>query len=173
MSVFLGTPQMARVLHPFLGVAVFLRLCFLFVRFVRYNLPARTDAIWFRRVKEVVLAKHDGPPMQIGKYNAGQKVLFWLIMVSIVVLMVSGLIMWRAYFSEYFSVPVIRLAILVHSIAGAGLILLILGHIYLAIWVRGSISGMVTGYVSRPWARQHHDRWYGTLKAKEEKAKQA
>lgn len=168
LSSFLGTPQLARVLHPFLGIAVFLGLCYMFVRFVKYNLPAKTDGIWFRNVKGVLMNRHD-QPLRIGKYNAGQKVLFWLIMLSIVVLLISGLIMWRAYFAEFFPVSVLRLAILAHAVAGIGLILLILGHIYLAIWVRGSITGMVTGYVSRAWARQHHDRWYEELQAKETK----
>lgn len=165
LSAFLGSPQMARVLHPFLGIAVFLGLCYMFVRFVKYNLPTRTDGIWFRNVKGVILNDHS-QKLRIGKYNAGQKVLFWLIMLSILVLMISGLIMWRAYFAEYFPIPVLRLAILAHAVAGFGLILLILGHIYLAIWVRGSISGMVTGRVSRAWARQHHDRWAEELEAK-------
>lgn len=165
LSAFLGSPQMARLLHPFLGIVVFLGLCYMFVRFVKYNLPARTDGIWFRNVDKVLLADHS-KPLRIGKYNAGQKVLFWAIMASILVLLVSGLIMWRAYFAEYFPIPVLRLAILAHSVAGIGLILLIMGHIYLAIWVRGSISGMVTGYVSKAWARQHHDRWAEELDAK-------
>lgn len=169
MSGVLGTPQMARALHPFLGIAVFVGLCFMFVRFVKYNLPAKTDAIWFRNVRGVVLNNH-AQPLRIGKYNAGQKVLFWLIMLSILVLLASGLVMWRAYFAEFFTIPVLRLAILAHSVAGIGLILLILGHIYLAIWVRGSVSGMVTGYVSKAWARQHHDRWADELDAKEAQA---
>lgn len=170
MSGLLGTPQMARLLHPFLGIAVFAGLCFMFVRFVKYNLPARTDALWFRNVADVILNRH-GAPLRIGKYNAGQKVLFWLIMLSIVLLLVSGLIMWRAYFAEFFPIPALRLAILAHSAAGIGLILLILGHIYLAIWVRGSITGMVTGYVSRAWVRQHHDRWAAELDAKDAAAR--
>lgn len=165
LSGFLGSPQMARVLHPFLGIAVFVGLCYMFVRFVKYNLPAKTDRIWFRNVRRVVAGDHS-QRLRIGKYNAGQKVLFWAIMGSILVLLVSGLIMWRAYFAEFFSIPVLRLAILAHSIAGIGLILLILGHVYLAIWVRGSIPGMVTGYVSKAWARQHHDRWAEELDAK-------
>lgn len=169
MSGVLGTPQMARALHPFLGIAVFVGLCFMFVRFVKYNMPAKTDAIWFRNVRGVVLNNH-AQPLRIGKYNAGQKVLFWLIMLSILVLLASGLVMWRAYFAEFFTIPVLRLAILAHSVAGIGLILLILGHIYLAIWVRGSVSGMVTGYVSKAWARQHHDRWADELDAKEAQA---
>lgn len=165
LSAFLGTPQMARALHPFLGIAVFAGLCFMFVRFVKYNLPAASDRIWFRNIGRVMAGDHS-QKLRIGKYNAGQKALFWAIMAAILVLLVSGLVMWRAYFAEFFPIPVLRLAILVHSIAGIGLILLILGHVYLAIWVRGSISGMVTGYVSKAWARQHHDRWAEELEAK-------
>ncbi len=165
LSAFLGSPQMARVLHPFLGIVVFIGLCYMFVKFVKYNLPAKTDVIWFKNVDKVLLGDHS-QKLRIGKYNAGQKILFWAIMASIVVLLISGLIMWRAYFAEFFPIPVLRLAILAHSVAGIGLILLILGHIYLAIWVRGSITGMVTGYVSKAWARQHHDRWSEELDAK-------
>ncbi|MNJ03464.1 Formate dehydrogenase, cytochrome b556(fdo) subunit [compost metagenome] len=49
---------------------------------------------------------------------------------------------------------------LIHALAGIALILLIIGHAYLAFWVKGSIRGMLTGYVSRAWAKTHHDRWY-------------
>lgn len=170
LSGFLGTPQMARMLHPFLGVAVFLGLCFMFIRFVKYNLPEKEDGIWVRNLKTVVL-NQDDQPLRVGKYNAGQKAMFWLIMLSIVVLLVSGVVMWREYFSHLFSVPVLRLAILAHAIAGIGLILLILGHIYLAIWVRGSVKGMVTGYVSKAWARKHHDRWYDELESRKQAEK--
>lgn len=161
----LGTPQLARVLHPFLGIAVFILLGFMFAQFARHNLPERTDRLWFQHLKSVLLNIHSEQKLRIGKYNAGQKILFWGIMLCIAALLLSGLIIWRRYFAEYFPIPVIRLALFLHALAGVGLILLIVGHIYLAIWVRGSISGMLTGYVSRAWARKHHDRWYQELTA--------
>ena len=171
-SVF-GTPQMARILHPFFGVVVFLALCFLFVRFVKYNLFEKEDAIWLKNTKSVLAGEHK--PLRIGKYNAGQKFMFWGIMVLITTLLLSGLIIWRAYFAHFFTIPTIRIALLVHAMAGVALMLLIIGHIYLAFWVKGSIRGMVTGYVSRSWARAHHDRWYEGIekKDKEQKAKTA
>ena len=79
LNAVFGTPQMARILHPFFGVVVFLLLVFLFIRFVRYNLPEAEDRLWFRNVPQVLAGKHE-PQLQIGKYNAGQKVLFWGIM---------------------------------------------------------------------------------------------
>jgi len=155
----LGTPQMARILHPFLGVAVFAALVYLFIRFVKYNLPEREDLAWFANVRDVLLGNHD-KPLQIGKYNAGQKILFWGIMGLISLLLLSGLLIWRPYFAPAFPIPLIRLGLFLHAAAGIALILLILGHAYLAFWVKGSIGGMVTGYVSHRWARSHHDRWY-------------
>ncbi|MEE1867853.1 formate dehydrogenase subunit gamma [Pseudomonas auratipiscis] len=159
LNAVFGTPQLARILHPFFGVVVFVLLMFLFARFVRYNLPEREDAQWFRNVKHVLAGKHD-PALNIGKYNAGQKVLFWGIMTLITVLLLSGVVIWRPYFAPLFSIPSIRIGLLVHAVAGISLILLIIGHAYLAFWVKGSIRGMVTGYVSRTWAKTHHDRWY-------------
>ncbi|RJT91766.1 formate dehydrogenase subunit gamma [Arthrobacter frigidicola] len=159
LNSVLGTPQLARILHPFLGTVVFVVLMFLFARFVKYNLPERQDAIWFRNVKNVLSGDHS-QPLQIGKYNAGQKILFWGIMGLISLLMLSGVVIWRPWFAHYFEIPLIRIALLTHAVAGVSLILLIIGHAYLAFWVKGSIRGMVTGYVSRRWAKSHHDRWY-------------
>lgn len=162
LNAVFGTPQLARILHPFVGVVVFLILMFMFTRFVRYNLPERQDAIWFRNVKTVLSGDHS-QPLQIGKYNAGQKILFWGIMGLITLLMLSGVVIWRPWFAHYFSIPLIRIALFTHALAGISLILLIIGHIYLAFWVKGSIRGMITGYVSRTWAKSHHDRWYQQL----------
>ncbi|MNE87055.1 Formate dehydrogenase, cytochrome b556(fdo) subunit [compost metagenome] len=64
-------------------------------------------------------------------------------------LLLSGVVIWRPYFAPLFSIPAIRIGLLVHALAGIALILLIIGHAYLAFWVKGSIRGMVTGYLSR------------------------
>ena len=169
LSGVLGTPQMARILHPILGVVVFLALMFLFIRLVKYNLPVREDLIWVRNIKSVLQGKHV-KDLQVGKYNAGQKLLFWGIMALITTLLLSGIVIWRAYFAEYFPIPVIRIGLLLHSLAGICLILLVIGHAYMGFWVKGSISGMITGYVSRLWAKTHHDRWYRQISSKQPKS---
>lgn len=160
-----GTPQLARILHPFFGIAVFLALVYMLVRFVRYNLFVKEDRIWAENVKDVLAGDHS-KRLRIGKYNAGQKLLFWGIMALISLLLLSGLMIWRAYFAHLFPIPVLRLALFLHALCGVALILLIIGHIYLAIWVKGSIRGMLTGYVSHAWARLHHDRWYDEIMRK-------
>jgi formate dehydrogenase subunit gamma len=76
------------------------------------------------------------------------------------VLIVSGVIFWRPYFAGSFSVDVIRVATLLHAIAACALIVAIIVHVYAAIWVKGSIQGMMRGKVSRAWAMKHHPGWY-------------
>ena len=159
LNNLLGGPQLARILHPFLGVAIFVFLVYLFIRLVKYNLPEAGDGKWFLNIGKVLKAEHVDE-LDTGKYNAGQKVLFWGIMGLIRLLLISGVVIWRPYFAPLFSIPLIRIGLLLHAIAGVLLMLLIIGHIYLAFWVKGSVGSMSTGYVSRKWARVHHPRWY-------------
>ena len=106
--------------------------------------------------------------LQVGKYNAGQKLLFWGIMGLITLLLISGILIWRPYFAPFFPIPVIRVGALMHSLTGICLILLVIGHAYMGFWVKGSIGGMVTGYVSRKWAKTHHDRWFKQIDSKKD-----
>ena len=155
----LGGPQLARILHPFLGVAIFLYLAYMFLRLVKYNLPEAGDGKWFANVGQVMGGKHVDE-LDTGKYNPGQKLLFWGIMGLISLLLISGVVIWRPYFAPLFSIPLIRIGLFVHAASAILLMLLIIGHIYLAFWVKGSVDSMATGYVSRKWARVHHPRWY-------------
>ncbi|RKS84628.1 formate dehydrogenase subunit gamma [Orbus hercynius] len=158
-ALVLGTPQLVRELHPFLGCIIFILLMFMLIKLAHHNIPNKDDVRWLKSIKQVVAGK-EPEDIPIGKYNAGQKFLFWCIMSLITVLLVTGLVMWRRYFADYFSVDIVRIAIFFHSLAAIALILLIIGHAYMAMWVKGSIKGMITGYVSRAWARKNHSKWY-------------
>lgn len=157
-GLFLGTPQLVRALHPIIGCVVFVLLMFMFIKLAHHNIPNKNDLLWIKNFKHVIMGKEEGIP--IGKYNVGQKFLFWCIMSLIFVLFVTGLIMWRRYVSDYFPIQIVRIAIFLHSFAAICLILLAIGHAYMALWVKGSIKGMITGYVSRAWALKNHSSWY-------------
>lgn len=157
-GLFLGTPQLVRALHPIIGCVVFVLLMFMFIKLAHHNIPNKNDLLWIKNFKHVIMGKEEGIP--IGKYNVGQKFLFWCIMSLIFVLFVTGLIMWCRYVSDYFPIQIVRIAIFLHSFAAICLILLAIGHAYMALWVKGSIKGMITGYVSRAWALKNHSSWY-------------
>ncbi|WP_392420964.1 formate dehydrogenase-N subunit gamma [Edwardsiella piscicida] len=164
-----GTPQMGRILHPFFGVLIFVTLLVMFFRFVRHNLFERQDIPWFKGIIEV-LKGNEHLVARVGKYNPGQKAMFWSIMSLILVLLITGIIIWRPYFADRFPIPLVRYSLLLHAVAAIVLIHAILIHIYMAFWVKGSIKGMVEGKVSRRWARKHHPRWLEEVEEKEKEA---
>ena len=90
--------------------------------------------------------------------------------ILLVLLLVSGVIIWRPYFAPAFSIPVIRFALMLHSFAAVALIVVIMVHIYAALWVKGTITAMVEGWVTKTWAKKHHPRWYREVRQKQEKS---
>ena len=101
----------------------------------------------------------------VGKYNGGQKGMFWLMTGCMLVLGVTGIIAWRQYFSGYFAINTVRLALLLHAWAATILIAGIIVHVYAAIWIRGTIRAMTEGVVTQTWAKKHHPKWYREVMA--------
>ena len=158
-----GTPQLARIIHPFVGLIMFIGFMVQFFRYWRYNFIDKEDVKWMKSVPEVLNGHEVG---DTGKYNGGQKGMFWLMTACMLVLLPTGLIAWRAYFCEYFPIPAIRLALLFHAWAALVLIAGIIVHVYAAIWVKGTIRAMVEGVVTQTWAKKHHPRWYREVMGK-------
>jgi formate dehydrogenase subunit gamma len=157
-NLFGGGPW-TRILHPYIGVAMFVFFAVTMVRFWGHNRMSDKDRQWLRQWRDVVANREERLP-ESGRYNAGQKAMFWLMVICMLVLLVTGIMFWRALFGDYFSVGVIRAASLLHAIAATILIIGIIAHVYAAIWVKGSIGAMVRGTVSEAWAKKHHAAWY-------------
>ena len=156
-TMLFGGPTWTRILHPFLGVLMAVFFVFMFFRFLKNNLMRRIDWQWIGRINEMVDGSDETMPAQ-GKYNGGQKLLFWLLALCMLLLIPSGILLWRSYFD--FPIEARRWAAVIHSAAAVVMICLIFVHVYAAIWVKGTIRSMWYGTVTRAWARQHHRNWY-------------
>lgn len=174
LSGLFGGGEYTRIVHPWIGLVLLVAFTGLFLRFWRFNLWERTDNIWLGRIRSVLAGRDEDLP-EIGKYNAGQKLVFWLMSILIIVLFVSGLGIWHAYYPFYrdtlgitLTIDQERLAVLVHSIAAVLAILVWIVHVYAAIWVKGTVRGMLRGSVTGGWAWRHHRRWLREEVAKEE-----
>jgi formate dehydrogenase subunit gamma len=159
LTALFGGGQWTRILHPFIGIVMFVSFLFLVLRFWRHNVLDHNDVQWLRQFDDVLANREDRLP-PVGKYNAGQKLLFFVMVACLILLLVSGIVIWRRYFSFYFPLTVIRLASVVHAVTAFVLILGIIVHIYAALWVKGSIGAMTRGTVTLGWARKHHPRWF-------------
>lgn len=153
-----GGGQYTRQVHPWIGVVLAVSFCSLFLRFWKLNLWNTDDTTWIGRLGAVLRGDEEALP-EIGKYNAGQKLVFWFMSLLILVLLGSGLVIWDTYFFQYTSIDQKRMAVLLHAIGAVGAILIWIVHVYAAIWVRGTIRAMTDGSVSGGWAWRHHRKW--------------
>jgi formate dehydrogenase subunit gamma len=154
-----GGGTWTRILHPFIGVVMFVSFAALALKFWGHNMLTDSDKAWLRQWRDVMNKREDKLP-EVGRYNGGQKVLFWVMVACLIVLLLSGIVMWQPYFTPIFHVTIVRIASLLHALAAFVLILGIIAHIYAALWVKGTIGAMTRGTVSRAWARKHHSGWY-------------
>jgi len=157
-----GGGQWTRTIHPWIGVVLFVSFSGLFLRFWRANLWAAEDGTWMARLRDV-LGGHEERLPEVGKYNAGQKVVFWSMSILIVTLIVSGILIWDQYFAAYSTIETKRFAVLIHALAAVTIICVWIVHVYAAIWVRGTISAMTKGQVTGGWAWRHHRKWLREL----------
>ncbi|ANB76442.1 formate dehydrogenase [Paraburkholderia phytofirmans OLGA172] len=163
-----GGGQWTRILHPFVGCVMFLSFLILALRFWHHNYLDKADIQWMKQIDDVLNNREEKLPA-IGKYNAGQKLLFFTMVICLLLLLASGVVIWRRYFSFYFPIEIIRLAALVHAAAAFVLIVGIVVHIYAALWIKGSVGAMTRGTVTYGWARKHHPNWFKEIIGKQDR----
>lgn len=163
-GLFGGGPT-ARWLHPWLGVVLVVGFLGLFLRFFAANLPETTDWVWLARLKHVLAGREEYLP-EVGKYNAGQKFVFWSQAVLVGVMFITGIGLWPAglaYIEQLFgfkaTIDQRRLAAVIHAGSAVLTIAIWIVHVYAAIWVRGTMSAMTRGTVTGGWAWRHHRKW--------------
>lgn len=159
LTELFGGGQWTRILHPFIGLVMFVSFFIKAIRYWRANMVDMDDIRWLLKVGTVLQNKEEGLP-PVGKYNAGQKMLFFTLICCMLALLLTGIVIWRRYFSGYFPIDAVRIAALAHAAAAFVLISGILVHIYAAIWIKGSIHAMMHGTVTLGWAMQHHPKWF-------------
>ncbi len=166
LSVFFGGGPWTRILHPFLGLAMALVFFFgLYFKLRAANRMTPADREWLGKAGKMLEGDKSGMP-PAGKYNAGQKTVFWLMSACLGLLLLSGFMFWQPWFASSFPILLRRIAVVVHAAAAVGLILGVIVHVYAAIWVKGTLRAMTRGTVTEAWARQNHALWYEDMTRK-------
>jgi formate dehydrogenase subunit gamma len=162
-TVFGWIASIAKNLHNFVGPVFSVSLPVFIVIYVRDNFPAAGDLKWLTSLGGLLSPKSEHPPA--GRYNAGEKVYFWLVVCAVsVVLAVTGLILDFPNFDQTRSQ--MQLASTIHMIAALAGTAMACFHIYLGtVGHKGAYEGMRYGYVDETWAKEHHGLWYEDVKA--------
>ncbi|HEY2788622.1 MAG TPA: cytochrome b/b6 domain-containing protein [Gaiellales bacterium] len=100
-----------------------------------------------------------GDPPPVGRFNAGQKLNALLVAALLAASIGSGLYWWARLHGVFANSNVDGA---VHNVAGVGIIVLVCGHLYMAMLnpaTRHALRGITTGSVEAGWAAEHHPAW--------------
>jgi formate dehydrogenase subunit gamma len=160
IAVLLGGAPVSRMLHPWIG------LIFAFGVFQMYSMWASqmpftdSDRAWFRSMSHYIRNEDEQMP-PAGRYNAGQKLLFWGFFLCGILLLLSGVVLW---FPEYipWTLRWLRyIAVLVHASSALLTIGLFMIHVYMGVFAeRGAFGSVIRGDVSIDFAKRYHPGWY-------------
>jgi formate dehydrogenase subunit gamma len=155
-TLFSWLATVSKNLHNFVGPVLIVAVPFLFVRFVRDNGIGVDDFKWFINIVGYFKG-HEHPS---GKFNAGEKLVFWIVLVLLTtILVLSGLVLVFPNFNQ--TRATMQAANVIHMMAAYVAIALACVHIYLGtIGMTNAYRAMRYGYVDTNWAKHHHLRWY-------------
>ncbi len=143
-----------RSVHLIAAIVFCLSAAGLFLIWLKDMLPMPHDILWLLIMGGYLSKKKK--PVPAGKFNAGQKVWFWLATVG------GGIMAWSGYTLYSFAAPVdqIRQMAILHNLLAAGLVAFFIIHLYMSLFaVKGAISSMLTGYKSREEVAILHSRY--------------
>lgn len=180
-EAFAWLTEMGKYAHNYVAFAFMISLIFLLVLWVKDNIPDKLDWQWIK-VGGGLFSKGVHPPAR--KFNAGQKLLFWVVILGGLSISLSGLALLFPFKFALFdwsfavlnavgfdlpqplgAVQEMQLSQLWHAVVGIGLIVLMIAHIYIgSLGMVGAFDAMGTGMVDENWATEHHSLWVDEVK---------
>ena len=163
-DAFSDVSEMAKYVHNFTSVSFVAGLVLIIVMFFRDNLPDRVDVEWLKQGGGFIKNKH----APAGRFNLGEKLVYWLSLVAGVAVSVSGILLLFPFFGT--NIAEMQLVQVVHAVVAVLFVALILGHIYIGtLGIEGAFEAMRTGEVDLNWAKEHHDLWLAQQLANKER----
>ena len=160
-TLFSWLAAFSKNVHNFVGPILIIAIPLMFVRFVRDNGLGMEDVKWFTNI----VGYFKGHEYPSGKFNAGEKLVFWIVLVLLsTILVASGLVLLFPNFDQTRST--MQYANIIHVVCAYVAMALACVHIYLGtIGMRDAYRAMRDGYVDASWAKHHHLRWYEDIVA--------
>ncbi|MCX8065592.1 MAG: formate dehydrogenase subunit gamma [Candidatus Hydrogenedentes bacterium] len=155
----------ARVWHTCFGYVACVGVLMMFLCWVAFMFPAKGDLKWLLKAGGYLGGVKGHVPA--GKFNAGQKILFWLAMLAFGTCGFTGVVMGLNRGAHF---PGQELYYTLHDISALVMIMVLIAHVYLAAFVvPHSLRAIFGGKVSDIWAKEHHSLWAFTVIEETEK----
>lgn len=185
--------SISKLIHDNVAWAFMFGVVMLIVLWIAQNIPNRHDLVWLMKGGGM-FSKGVHPPAR--KFNAGQKLIFWAVVVLGISISLSGLSLLFPFelplFAKTFALAndtgipqwlgmgalpeampphqEMQLAQAWHAIVAFAFIAIIFAHIYIGtLGMEGAFEAMGDGEVDEQWAREHHGLWLDEVKERDER----
>jgi formate dehydrogenase subunit gamma len=153
----------AKYLHNFVSFAFVVGLFLIVSMWIKDNIPQKVDIAWVLRGGGFIKGKH----ISAGRFNAGEKLVFWFALGAGAAVIVSGLLLLFPFYVT--GIAGMQIAQVVHALVAVVLVAVIIAHIYIGtLGMEGAFEAMGTGEVDLNWAKEHHDQWFAEKQARAE-----
>jgi formate dehydrogenase subunit gamma len=155
-AAFANLAAWGKIAHNYLAFPFMAGVALMFLIWVKDNVPNRLDVEWLK-AGGGLFVKGAHPPAK--RFNAGQKGIFWIVILGGLVMSVSG---WHLLFpfSDGPFVSEQQFWVNVHGVLAMVFIAAMLAHAYIgSVGMEGAFDAMGTGEVDENWAKEHHSLW--------------
>lgn len=164
-DIFAAWSQWAKYAHNFVGVPFSLGVVIIFLMWVAWTIPNGSDIKWLMAGGGIIGSEH----LPTGRFNAGQKVFYWIVVLAGVAVSVTGYLMLFPFYAT--DIAGMQLAQIIHAVTGLLFVAVMLAHIYIGtIGMEGAYESMAVGEVDLNWAKQHHSGWVDQQLTKSQRA---
>ena len=160
LAAVLGGGQVSRMLHPWAGLIFVASVIYMYAMWSRQMRFQAVDRAWWKSLHHYIKNQDEKMP-PAGRYNAGQKMLFWSFFWAGLVLLLTGVVLWFTD-SLPWSLRWLRYAaVILHPLAALVTIGNFMIHIYMGVFAeRGAFGSVIRGDVSMAFAKRYHPGWY-------------
>lgn len=149
--------------HNYIGPIFFILLAAVLIKWWRKSTFKKVDLQWCLTLGGMV-GPHKGSHPSAEFSNAGEKMIFWMLIFCGFIAAISGFVLDFPIFGQ--GRRDMDISNLAHMISALILICGFIFHIYIGLFgMEGALEGMVHGEVDETWAKEHHDLWYEEMKA--------
>jgi formate dehydrogenase subunit gamma len=160
-DAFSTLSQWAKYAHNFLAWPFMLGILLMLVTWLKGNIPNRIDWAWIKAGGGFFTDAHPSA----GRFNAGQKIVFWVVVTGGLAMSISGIMMLFPF--SVTGINGMQLTQVAHAVIGVLFITAMLAHAYIgSLGEEGAYDAMGSGEVDLAWAKTHHDLWVQEQQAK-------
>ena len=152
-DAFSALTQLGKHVHQYGSFAFTLGLLLMLVVWIKDNIPHPRDILWLLKGGGMF-----GLHVDAARFNAGQKVIFWIVILGGAALAYTGYSMMSLIGGA--TLADMQNFTFWHGMIGAIMLAVIVAHIYIGtLGMEGAFEAMGRGTVDWNWAKSHHSIW--------------